>query len=191
MKRFISKPVIGVIAAAVVLSFAPQSWAAACSVGSCTITDGALSESHPVAISGADVALGPVDHQGSIPISPAISHTNAFVDIAFDEILPGDSAVRAGFSDLTIEFFQDATSLGSFVLTNPDGTSLLQTFVVSFISSSDLLFEITGAAFRNAGASLPDYNIDLAGVPVPGAFILLLSGLAGLGFSIRGGKKTV
>lgn len=162
--------------------------AATCSVGSCTVTDGELSHTTAIGIGGSDVALGAVDHQGSFSISPAITHADAFVDIAFDEILPGESQVRAGFSNLTIEFFQDMTSLGSFVLTNADGTKALQTFVIAFISASDVFFEISGESFRNAGASLPDYNIDMIGTPVPGAFILLLSGVAGLGFSMRRGR---
>jgi hypothetical protein len=56
---------------------------------------------------------------------------------------------------------------------------------------SDVAFRLSGTAFQNAGASLPDYNIDLIGAPLPGSLSLLIAGLAGLAFASRRRKSEV
>ncbi|WP_411818031.1 VPLPA-CTERM sorting domain-containing protein [Hyphococcus sp. DH-69] len=187
------------LAATAALSIAPfAANAAPCTVGTCEITDGGpLSVSNPIAIQDDDVTPGPYSAEGSFAIAPGLAGADVFVDVAFDEILAGQSAVAAGFSDLTIEFFQGVTSLGSFTVTNSDGTTdggvALQSFFLSFVSDAAVNFSIDGIAFLNSGAALPDYNFNInaavSEVPIPAALPLLLSGIAGLGFASRR-KKT-
>lgn len=161
--------------------------------GTCFIVDGGLSTSNPLAIQDQNVSPGAYEAEGSFAVDAGVTGFDGFVDVAFDEILPGQSEVAAGFSDLTISFMQDAIEIGSFVLTNPDGTTeggaAVQTFMVSLISTADVFFSITGDAFLNTGASLGDFNINLAAttseVPVPAALPLMLAGIAGLGFAAR------
>ncbi len=167
--------------------------AAPCTIGTCDVTGGPLSETSPVAIQDVNVTPGVYEAEGSFDVGPGVSGANVFADIAFDEVLPGQTEVAAGFSDLMIEFSQEGTSLGSFLVTNADGTteggSSIQSFVISLISSAAVDFEIDGLAFLNSGASLPDFNFNLdakmSPVPVPAALPLLLSGLLGLGFATR------
>ncbi|MEE2691594.1 MAG: VPLPA-CTERM sorting domain-containing protein [Pseudomonadota bacterium] len=190
------RPAVALASALAVLSASGAAFAAPCTSstsGTCFIVDGGLSESNPIAIEDQNVAPGSYEAEGSFSIDPGVVGAQAFADVAFDEILPGQSAVASGFSNLTISFMQGGVDLGSFLLTNPDGTtqggSALQSFVVSFISSADIFFKITGNAFLNSGAALPDFNINLSAVagevPIPASFLLLLSGVAGLSFAAR------
>jgi hypothetical protein len=178
--------VIAVAAALVAVATAAE--AATCSVGDCEIAGGPLTDSVGVSIGGTDAPIGPVLHEGSFEIGSSISHFDGVVDIAFDEILPGESSVRAGFANLTIEFFQDLVSMAVIEITDIDGLYVNQLFEVTLSSMSDVAFRLSGTAFQNAGASLPDYNIDLIGAPLPGSLSLLIAGLAGLGFAARRGK---
>lgn len=157
-----------------------------CDVGTCDVNGGTLDFGSPIAIQDENVDPGDYHAEGSFSIAAGLSGAKAAVDVAFDEIIGG--SVPAGFSSLTIEFFQGGVSLGEFLLTNADGTTTLpamQSFVVSFMSDADVDFVIDGMAFLNSGLSLPDYNINLSAVPIPGALPLLLSGLAGLAFAAK------
>jgi len=192
MSRVPMRKIAGIAAGIAALFFGSQAFAVTCTIGACTITDGALSVLNPIGVSGADVELGAVDHQGSFAVEAGLQGLEAFIGVTFSEIFPGESVVRAGIANMTLELFQDSTSLGVFAITDSQGVAVLQMLAVNFISDSDLFFAIGGEAFRNVGASLPDYNIDFqaveAVIPAPGAFFLLLSGLAGLGFAARRGK---
>jgi hypothetical protein len=190
-----------VLAASAALSIAPfaAANAAPCTIGTCAVTDGGpLSESNPIAIQDDDVTPGVYAAEGSFAIAHDLAGADVFVDVAFDEILAGQTEVAAGFSDLSIEFFQGLTSLGSFTVTNTDGTTnggaALQTFFLSFISDADVNFAINGLAFLNSGAALPDFNFNINAavgeIPVPAALPLLLSGIVGLGFASRRKKTT-
>ena len=179
-------------AAAIALAFSGAAIAAPCTSstsGTCEVTGGDLGFSNPTAIEDQNVEPGDYSAEGSFGLDGVVPGAEAFADVAFDEILAGDTEVAAGFSNLVISFMQDGMSLGSFQLTNADGTteggSAIQTFMVNFISDSDVFFEVTGLAFLNEGAALPDYNVNLSAVPLPGALPLLMAGLAGLGFSAR------
>ncbi|MEQ8935855.1 MAG: VPLPA-CTERM sorting domain-containing protein [Amphiplicatus sp.] len=187
---------IAVASAFALFAASGTAWAAPCSSsssGTCFIVDGGLSTSNPLAIQDQNVLPGAYSAEGSFSVDPGVTGIDGFVDIAFDEVLPGQTAVAAGFSDLTISFMQDAIEIGSFVLTNPDGTSegggAVQTFMVTLISTAEVFFSITGDAFLNSGASLADFNINLVAntseVPVPAALPLMLAGIAGLGFASR------
>lgn len=190
MRRVSMRKLAGMVVGVTALFFGAQASAAPCTVGSCEVTDGVLAVGTPVGVSGADVELGAVDHQGSFAIGGGLAGLEGFIDVTFSTIFPGETTVRTGIANMTIELFQDAISLGAFAITDADGLSILPVIAVNFLSGSDVFFQIAGVSFRNAGASLPDYNIDFqaveaAAVPIPGAFLLLLSGVAGLGFSMR------
>ncbi|MCK5750775.1 MAG: VPLPA-CTERM sorting domain-containing protein [Oricola sp.] len=165
--------------------------AAPCTVGSCDVTDGPLSLSNPVAIQDDDVQPGDYYAEGSFNVDSGVNGADIFADIAFDEILPGQSEVAAGFSDLTIEFFQEGSSLGSYLVTNSNGTTeggpALQSFMIALISSAAVEFQIEGLAFLNTGAALPDFNFNIRAnpVPIPAALPLFFAGLGGLGFAAR------
>ena len=192
---------IAVASALAMFAASGAAMAAPCSSstsGTCFVVDGGLSTSNPLAIQDQNVAPGPYSAEGSFSVDAGVTGIEGFADIAFDEILPGQTDVAAGFSDLTISFMQDAIDLGSFVLTNPDGTTdggaAVQTFMLSLVSTADVFLSITGNAFLNSGASLGDFNINLAAttseIPVPAALPLMLAGIAGLGFAARK-KRTV
>jgi len=175
--------------------FAGPAAAAVCisTSGTCLIDAGPLSETNPIAIQDQNVAPGAYTAEGEFEIGPDVAGADAFVSVAFDRILPGQTEVAAGFANLAITFLQDGASLGTFLLTNPDGTTegglAVQTLTLSFLTASTVFFEIVGDAFLNSGASLPDFNINIsaiaAEIPAPGAFYLLLSGVAGLAFASR------
>lgn len=157
-----------------------------CDIGTCDVTGGPLGVDSPVAIQDENVELGDYHAEGSFGLAFAVPHASAAFDAAFDEMIGGE--VPTGFSNLTIEFFQEGTSLGEFLLTTAEGLTTapaMQSFIVSFISSAEVEFVIDGLVFRNSGASLPDYNLNLSAVPIPGALPLLLAGLAGLAFATR------
>ncbi len=159
--------------------------AAPCTVGTCEVDGGPLG-TQDVGIEDENVAAGAYSAEGSFSVSQA-SPADGLVDVNFD----GQSgSVPSGFEDLTISFEQDSNSLGSFVITDGDGFQILNQFVLAIASTSDVFFEITGAAF-NDGVTLPDYNIRLSSVPVPAALPLLLSGIAGLGFASRRKKNAI
>lgn len=163
--------------------------AAPCTVGGCDVTGGPLSLSNPVAIQDDDASPGAYYAEGAFDVEAGLGGANVFADIAFDEILPGQTEVAAGFSELTIEFFQEDSSLGSFLVTNPDGTTeggaALQSFMIGLVSSAAVEFQIEGLAFLNSGAALPDYNFNINAnpVPIPAALPLFFAGLGGLGFA--------
>lgn len=178
-----------ITAIAGVLALAPFAAhaAAMCTGGTdCDVNGDTLDFGSPIAIQDENVEPGDYEAEGFFDIGIGVPGAQAAVDVAFDEAIGG--VVPAGFSNLTIEFFQEGTSLGAFLLTNDDGTTTapaLQSFVITFISDAMVDFEIDGVAFVNSGLSLPDYNINLSAIPIPGALPLLLSGLAGLAFATK------
>ncbi|WP_425408884.1 VPLPA-CTERM sorting domain-containing protein [Hyphococcus sp.] len=137
-----------------------------------------------VGIEDENVAAGAYVAEGSFEVATA-APANGLVDVNFD----GQSgSVPSGFNDLTISFEQDSIDLGTFTITDAAGFQILNQFVLAIASTSDIFFEITGFAF-NDGVTLPDYNIRMSAVPIPGAIPLLLSGIAGLGFAARRRKQ--
>lgn len=169
---------------------APCTTANTCDINSLNGTT-TLSPSNPLAIEDQNVSLGSYFAEGTFSLAGGFPSIDGNADVAFDAIPPGQSSVPTGFANLTIEFFQDMTSLGSFQITDGNGIIALgaESFMLTLISASDVMFRITGTAFRNSGAALPDYNFNLSAIPIPGALPLLLSGLAGLGFAARVSRK--
>lgn len=181
------------IFAGVVLA-APAEAAPCTTANTCDINslDGTtlLSPSNPLSIEDENLSLGAYFAQGSFSVEmfPQIFVT---ADVAFDAIPPGQSVVPTGISNLAIEFFQDGSSIGMFNVTNQGGVLPLgaDSFLLTLISGSDVLFTITGDAFRNLGAALPDYNFNLTAIPLPGAAWLGLSGLVGLVFASGASRR--
>lgn len=168
---------------------APCTTANTCDINSLDGTT-ILSPSNPLAIEDENLSLGDYFAQGSFSVEtdPQIFVT---ADVAFDAIPPGQSVVPTGIRNLAIEFFQNGSSIGIFNVTNQGGVLPLgaDSFLLTLISGSDVLFTITGAAFRDLGAALPDYNFNLTAVPLPGAAWLGLSGLVGLVFASGAARR--
>lgn len=168
---------------------APCTTANTCDINSLDGTT-ILSPSNPLAIEDENLALGNYFAQGSFSVG-ADPQVFVTADVAFDAIPPGQSVVPTGIRNLAVEFFQDGSSIGIFNVTNQGGVLPLgaDSYLLTLISGSDVLFEITGVAFRNLGAALPDYDFNLTAIPLPGAAWLGLSGLAGLVFAARASRR--
>lgn len=140
----------------------------------------------PVGISGANIGEfgGPdIDYvaNGDFSVLPFVEAADVVVDVNFD----GESGtVPSGFREFNISFTQDGMDLGSFDITDEDGFQEINAFVLALASASEVFFTITGEAF-NDGVTLPDFQIRLSEVPIPGALPLLISGFAGLAFASR------
>lgn len=185
---------IACASAAAFLLWSPAAFAAPCTTANtCTITGlngtTTLSPSNPLAIEDENLEVGAYAASGSFSVAMEFPTISGNADVAFDAVPPGQSVVPAGIMNLVIEFFQDGMSLGAFSITDGQGLIMAgaDSFMFNLISTSDIMFNITGVAFRNSGAALADYDINLTAVPLPGALPLILAGIAGLGFASRAG----
>ncbi len=192
-----SLAVASIALVAALAGYQPAAAAPCTTVDTCTITglngSTTLGVGNPVAIEDENVTPGSYFAEGVFSVAAGLTVVTGNADVAFDAVPPGESQVPAGFSNLVIEFFQDATSLGSFQITDAQGLIPLgaDSFMFTLISASDVMFRLTGLSFRNTGAALADYDVNLSAIPLPGALPLLFSGLAGLTFAARSRKRRV
>lgn len=183
------KNILGALAGLAALAFASSAGAVPISID----TSGTIGSG--IATIGASDIAGPAPGvnftgEGSISIVTGTTFVSFAADVA------GFSTTAPRIENLILSLFSDimrSNLIGTFTITTGTGAAngplidgrVVQTFDLSGLST--LYFSVSGTAFEisTVASGRPDFNVQLAAVPVPAALPLLLSGLAGLGFATR------
>lgn len=123
---------------------------------------------------------------------------NPTMAAAFGNLSVMPTALTPNIENLTVSFSlsADGPAFLTQQITDGDGfilpglvsgaTAMFTLDLASFANVGDtIFFQLSGVSVAGVTGELPDFNFQLSEVPVPGAAILLLTGIAGFGFARR------
>lgn len=185
---------------AIIASLAAVAFATGASAAPITFAEGSGTVFNPLDgdVLGADAAVAFNVQNITNGDSGSFSFTGSFENQATADavgaatVIAFEPTTLASINNLTLRFFDNEGYDETFEITDAAGEPIdLAGFDVAFVldlvgAASEVFVMATGEAMRADLTSLdPGLQVQISQVPVPAALPLLLSGLAGLGFSLR------